>query len=319
MTQTQNRTFMDYAQIPLAIGSFLFFRLMRFVLRGFVALINRARRGKANIWRVVSADLIGKPLALPVFMTKAPRWNPHAIMAMAGPLVVKSSITIHIAQADESAKIWGLVIQPMGQGREVRVSAGGEKDGPWKTLPLPAGDYTLVMRYYRPRKQTSLPAIRIDEHDLVAAKTVDPDNNRFYRSLSQRSNWLYVWLNFYVYTMLRFADWLPESFVTKEYLPAGDPEMRYEFGALRRNTALRISVRQEALSDYAIYFTRYTRASFPVMSQEIDSAEYTIAAAEEDGYYLIRMLLRPGRLGSSAGELLTVTNVAVPDVRRSPA
>ncbi len=309
MAQSPNRNLLDYAEIPLALGSFVFFRVTRLVMIGFVGLVNRARRGKANGWRVISADFIAKPLALPVFMTKAPRWNPHAVIATAGPLVVKSSITMDAAQANASAKTWGLSLQPMGRGREERISSAGATDAPLKTLKLPPGNYMVVMRYYGPGKQASLPAIRVDDHDQVGAQMLEPDNNRFYGSLSQRSNWLYAWLGFYVYTMLRFVDWLPGSFVSKQYLPAGDPETRYEFGAVRRGTAQRISVRPGTLSDYAIYFTRYNRASFPVLSKEIDTPDCTIGGAKEDGFYLIRMLLRKGSGDSNADDLLTVTDI----------
>jgi len=318
MPKTASRTIADYAQIPLALGSFVFFRLVRFKMHIFVALVNRLRRGQAAAWRVVSADMIGKPLTLPVFMTKAPRWNPHAIIGMVGPLAVKSSITVRTGQADESAEMWGLVVQPTGRGRQERVTSGGGTDVPWKTLRLPAGHYMLVMRYYGAGKQVSFPAIRVDEHDQVGSKAIDPDNNQFYGSLSQRMNWLYIWLNYYVFTMLRFADWLPKSFVTNEYLPAGDPGMKYKFGAMRRNTALRIDARSELLADYAIYFTHYNRASFPVASQEISSSECTVGDAKEDGYYLIRLLARKGSSNLNIDEFMAVTRVAAPGVERPP-
>lgn len=319
MTQSSNRTILDYAQVPLALGSFAFFRLVRLVLRGFVALTNRSRRGKPGTWRIVSGDLVGKPLALPIFMTKAPRWNPHAVIGMAGPLAVRSSITVDTAQAGESAETWGLAIQPMGHGREVRLPSAGERGAPRATLQLPAGDYMLVMRYYGPRGRASFPAIQVDGRDQVAARAFDADNNRFYASLPERSGWLYAWLGYYVYTMLRFADWLPASFVTKEFLPAGDPEMQYEFGAVRRGTALRISMRPEVLSSYAVYFTRYNRASFPLLWQEIDNPECTIPGAGDDGYYLIRLLLRKGRPELSTRELLTVSDIVAPRIAGSPA
>ena len=319
MTKTASRTIADFAQIPLAVGSFLFFRVTRFVLRGFVVLANRSRRGKTSSWRVVSADFIAKPLALPILMTKAPRWNTHAVVAMAGPVFVKSSIAIHARQANESAEVWGLAIQPMGHGRKERVSSdNGGVDVSWQTLPLPAGEYTLVMRYYGTNKQASLPAIRIDDRDQIAAMPVTVDNNKFYESLAHRSSWLYVCLGYYVYTMLRFADWLPKSFITGEFLPAGDAGMKYSFGAVRRGIALRISVPPEVLSNYAIYFTGYNRASFPVVSQQIDSPEYVMAGTEEDGFYLIRLVLRKGRAGSQADDLLSVRHTSESDLRRVP-
>ena len=320
MTQTDSRTMSDFLKIPLAIGSFVFFKTMRFVMRGFVALMNRLRRGKPAAWRVISADLIGKPLALPVLMTRAPRWNPHAIIGTAGPLNVRSSVSVHIGQANASAAIWGFVLQRENGGEEVRLSSVEETGASWKTFQVPAGNYTLVVRYYHPGRDIKLPAIRIDGRDHVEAKTIDPDNNRFYESLAQRTSWLYRWLNFYVYSMLRFADWLPGSFVKKEFLPAGDPGMKYHYGATRRNTVLHISVKPELSASYSVYLTRYNRASFPVDYRELRTADTSLDTGENDGYYLIRLLpQKGGRTDLEVGDLLTVTQALAPAVQGSPA
>ena len=312
MTQTSPRAIADFVQIPLAIASFLFFKLVKLVMCGFVALINRLRRGKSKSWRVVSAEMIGKSLALPVFMTKAPRWNPHAMIGMAGPLEVKSTLAVNTEQARESAAIWGFSVQPSGGGKEERISSHDGGDAQWKTLQLPAGYYMLVMRYYGTGKQVSLPAIQVDGHDFIETTSIDPDINHFYTELRQRRTWFYGWLNYYVYTLLRFSDWLSKAFVRDEFLPAGDPGMMYEYGAVAQGTALRITAQAELLSHYAIYFTRYDRASFPDYSQEIRSMDNMIGPAEENGYFLIRAVLKPGCTELPVSELLMVANADGP-------
>lgn len=311
MTTKSPHTAADFAEIPLAIGSFIFFKAIKVVLRAFVALINRVRRGKATAWRVVSGELIKKPLMLPVFMTKAPRWNTHAIIGMAGPLAVKSSIAVNVAQATSSATAWCLVVQPLGAGRESRISSLDEEKGvTWKSTHLPPGYYMLVMRYYGQSAQASLPAIKVDEQEIVDTRQIDENNNQFYGALRQRKNWFYLSLNYYVFTMLRFLDWLPNDFVTREYLPAGDPGMKFKYGAIRRGAALKVTLQKELLNAYDVYLSLYDRASFPVQWQRIEDEEYTSVVLEENGYYLMRLLLKPGVSEEPIDQLVKVSAVA---------
>lgn len=315
MTQATRLTITDFLQIPFAIGSFIFFNVVKLFMRGFVAAINRARRGKPPVWRIVSGELLGKPMTLPVFMTKAPRWNTHAIIAMAGPLKIESSVDINVAQANKSATTWSLSLQPLQSGKEVRLSSVDvEKEESWISLETPSGYYTAVIRYYNVSETPSLPEIKIDGQVLVDVMPLDANTNQFYKHLHERKNWFYSGLNFYAYTMLRFRKWLPDSFVNKQYLPAGDAEMTFKYGDLRQGAALQINLKADLLSAYDVFFTQYSRASFPVYWREITEQETTTPVSEKAGYYLIRFLQKPGAVKISIEESFEIATVVVAEI-----
>ena len=41
-----------------------------------------------------------------VLMTKAPRWNTHAIIGTLGPFMVENDLSLEVASANNSAKSW---------------------------------------------------------------------------------------------------------------------------------------------------------------------------------------------------------------------
>jgi Family of unknown function (DUF6208) len=293
MSKNTRLTISDFMQIPFAFVSFVFFHIVKLVMRGFVTLINNRKKGKLTPWRVISEDMIKKPLVLPVFMTKAPRWNPHAIIGVVGPLSVESSIDINTEQANGSASNWGLVMQSMENGSEQRLSSNvNDKNESWESMQLEPGHYTAALRYYGQTEDIYLPAININGQEAIAPMPVDSNNNKFYEELRDRRNWFYVLLNYYVYTMLRFSRWLPDAFVVNQYLPAGDPGMEFKYGVIEKNSELHVSLETDLLSNYEVYLTFYDRASFPVQWCQLREATMTTAPAEETGYYLIRFLLK---------------------------
>jgi hypothetical protein len=83
-------------ELPLALASFLFYRSTRFVMRRLTVLNSRLNRRRAHEWNLLSAETLQLPLALPAIMTAGPRWNPHAIIAGAGPFSVKQSVSVDI-------------------------------------------------------------------------------------------------------------------------------------------------------------------------------------------------------------------------------
>ncbi len=97
-------------EIPLAVLSFLFYKLMKFVIGNLNTIYLYFNQGKALQWRVLSAETLKTPLFLPVLMTKGPRWNTHAIIGTVGPFSVNSSMGLDIECANMSAKSWIAVV-----------------------------------------------------------------------------------------------------------------------------------------------------------------------------------------------------------------
>src|SRR5437870_5454612 len=106
-------------ETPLSFASFIFYRSMRFVMRRLIVLNSRLNHRRAHQWHVLSAETLAMPLALPALMTSGPRWNPHAILAGAGPFEVKQSVSVDLEPLMASAKSWTLVFYTFPAQRTV--------------------------------------------------------------------------------------------------------------------------------------------------------------------------------------------------------
>jgi hypothetical protein len=118
--------------------------------------------------------------------------------------------------------------------------------------------------------------------------------NDFYRELKGRTGLYYLCLHYYVSVLLRYEKRLSNRFVRGEYLPVGNPETEFFYGALRKGERLDLSSVRPLLADHRVYATIYNRASFPVWWGKIDESMQQLDAAEAGAYYLIRAhRLRP--------------------------
>ena len=97
-------------EILLALLSFVFYKVMKFIIGNIYTLYLIINKKPASQWRVLSQKTINAPLVLPVLMTKAPRWNTHAVIGTLGPFAVKESIAFNIETANNSARSWIAVV-----------------------------------------------------------------------------------------------------------------------------------------------------------------------------------------------------------------
>ena len=97
-------------EIPLALFSFVFYKVMKFIIGNLFTVYLAFDQKKANQWRVLSQKTINAPLVLPVLMTKGPRWNTHAVIGTLGPFAVQESVEIDIETANNSARSWIAVV-----------------------------------------------------------------------------------------------------------------------------------------------------------------------------------------------------------------
>lgn len=278
-------------QLPMAIGSYLFFKATRFYLRRIVALHFRQHAHQARDWQIFSKEFFDRRLVLPVIMVEGPRWNTHAVIARTGPFDVQRSIRINFPTAARPAGAWTIVVYRFRDHRTVAAIGWADVSSTdaWLSFPLDRGRYSLVLRYYDWSNDVELPEVWVDDARSVGSVPVPPDANEFYRDLRTRENLLYRWLHYYVYVMLLYKDYLPRRLVEKEFLPVGNPETQFLYGALPRGKGLSISL-QEPLLAARVYLTLYDRASFPVWWSELDRAENEISPAIEDRMFLLRVL-----------------------------
>lgn len=278
-------------QLPLAFASFIFHRVVKFAMRGLIKLHDARNRGEARKWLLL-ADLVARPAAMPVIMTTGPRWNTHAIIATLSPVSVNKTLEIDVASAERSARSWTIVVCTYPEQRTV--TSVGTLASPFPNgtaqLQLAPGKYWLGLRYYEWKDDVELPAVRADGRTVSESLAVPADANGFYRDLQKKnSNLFYVALHYYVFVLLRYRIWFPQKFVEREFLPLGNPETNFYFGALRQGERLNISFAPRLSDGWNVLLTLYDTGSFPIASEHIRKSGYEIAADRGDCTYLVRV------------------------------
>jgi len=278
-------------EIPLALASWIFFHLTKLLLSRVYSYALAKMPHEARIWKVFSEQTLSQPLVLPIVATKGPRWNTHAVIATAGPIEVRRSASFRVATAARSASSWSIVLYAVPGYRTVASvkSFDVAAEAEWHEVELAPGRYSVNLRYYQLRDGAETPEVKADGIRVIRSQWVPPGNNDFYRQLRRRDSWFYAALHYYVFPMLRFRRWLPESFVRREYLPVGDPGTHFRYGFLRAGAALHVDSDPELFRSYDLYLTVYDRSSFPVLSERIREPAYRTPPAEVDGFYLVRI------------------------------
>ena len=182
-------------RFPLALLSFAFYRYMRFWMRYGMARHFARHPEEALAWRVLSAESIARPWALPAVLTSGPRWNTHAIIATVGPFDVVATIEFDREAASRSAGAWTIVAYRWPRSR-TEASIGSRDAG--SEFRLAPGRYALALRYYRWSELPALPAVRVDGREVVASVPVDREVNRFYDRLGERRKAAFAAMHYYV-------------------------------------------------------------------------------------------------------------------------
>lgn len=281
-------------ELPLSVLSFLFYRAIRLTLRQLVRLNFVIYKEQCFRWRFTSREMLDRFLVLPVLMTVGPRWNPHAITASVGPFKVKKEIRMHVTPAEESARAWTAVIYSYPDNRTLLVSGSLDSGSAeeWKTFALKPGKYALGLRYYRWTENVVLPAVKVDGVEVAQPRTVPANVNDFYKELPNRRSLFYRCLHQYVFVLLSLRGRLPRAFVEKEYLPVGNPETQFCYGAFRKGHSLHFSIEETLLTTHDTYLTLYTRDSFPALWYQIKDREHLSPQNKHDGFYVVRLQAR---------------------------
>ena len=281
-------------EIPLALLSFVFNKVMKFIIGNLFTVYLAVNKKKASQWRVLSKKMIDAPLVLPVMMTKGPRWNTHAVIGTLGPFAVRETIAIDVKTANQSSGSWIAVVYSF-PGYKTITSIESEKiaSQDWHTVKLKPGKYSLAVRYYNRASAIAYPAIKIDDRPFVEPEPVPNDINSYYHDLIDRKNWFYSSLHYYIFTILKLRDYLPESFVRREYLPMGAPATHFAYNYLDPQQSLKIDVKPQVNEQFDIYFTLYDRSSFPLIWCIITDSEYVLPPQQRKGYFLLRIRPKP--------------------------
>jgi hypothetical protein len=280
----------NIGEIFLTILSFIFNKVLKFIIGNVYTIYLIFNQKKAKQWRLIDRELVKSALNRAVLITKAPRWNTHAIIGTLGPFSVQKSLSIDLKSANDSTRSWIAIIYSF-PGYKTITSLESTKitvDKDWQSIPLKTGKYHIGIRYYNWSDSLSLPGIKVDGADFVNAQTISPNNNQFYHELIKYKNWFYLWLHYYIYTILRFRKYLAESFLKKEYLPVGATDTKFFYDYLDKHQTLQIEVDEFSLANYDIYVTLYDRCSLPVTWFQMEELQQKTVPLDNKGYYLIR-------------------------------
>ena len=282
-------------EISLAILSFIFYKIMKFLIGIVFTVYLAVNKEKASQWRFFSQKMITAPLILPVLMTKGPRWNTHAVIGTLGPFLVKKEFALDVESANSSAGSWIAVVYSFPSYKTI-TSLDSNKinsQGKWYPVTLKPGKYTLAIRYYNRVEKLQLPEIKVDGESFVDSQIMPSDVNSFYHELIKSKNWFYSSLHYYIFTILKLRNTLPESFIRGEYLPVGAPDTFFAYNYLCKQQKLQLNIDQEIVDSCNIYFTLYDRSSLPLSWEQIDIDKYNLAAPQGDSYYLLRIRPKP--------------------------
>lgn len=298
-------------EVPLALLSFLFYKIMKFLIGIVFTIYLAVNREKASQWRFFSQKMISAPLILPVLMTKGPRWNTHAVIGTLGPFRVEQEFSLDLESANNSAGSWIAVVYSFPSYKTITSLESNKinTQEKWYSLKLKPGKYTLGIRYYNRAEKLQLPAIKVDGENFVDVQPMPNEVNNFYRELIKAKNWFYSSLHYYIFTILKLRNFLPESFVRGEYLPVGAPDTFFAYNYLEAQQQLQLNIDQEIVDNCNIYFTLYDRSSLPLSWEQIDTSDYNLAAPEGDSYYLLRIRPKPELSGIKTNYVFRVTKV----------
>jgi hypothetical protein len=278
-------------EIPLSLASWIYFHVMKFLLGRLYTFALSRMTVEAQEWKSFSRETVARPFVLPIIATKGPRWNTHAVLLTAGPLEVEQTLSFDVAAAAASAGSWSIVIYA-NPGYETVISIESFNvagDPQWRDVKLSPGLYSINARYYDLAAGAMSPAVRVDGVETVASSPVRPNTNDFYSDLRERDSRFYAALHYYVFPMLRFRRFLPESFVRREFLPVGDPGTIFRYGLIRSGESLEIESHPDLLANYDVYLTVYNRSSFPVASEAIHELRRMTEPVTANGFYLFRI------------------------------
>lgn len=279
-------------EIPLSCLSFVFSRILKVVMQSLTGVFSSSKPQESPEWQLVSAKFLEKPVKLLWAMSRA-RWNLHAMVFLVGALAVEEEISLDITSAQKSAKSWTVVLYntPAFETIDSFSSLTVSGNNQWESFKLPPGRYLLGLRYYHWTETVEVPTVKVDGVKVVEAKTIaaPPDVNSFYRDLIKRKTFLHVWLNYYVFSLLRFKEWLPEKFVRDVFLPVPNPETKFYYGAVKPGEAVNFELNPELIKNYYIYYSLYSQECFPLDWYPINDAIHKTAVNQEKCLYLVRI------------------------------
>lgn len=244
-------------------------------------------------WQTINEIVSQKPRLISYLALAAPRWNPHAIIASCGPMRIQNSVAIDISELNRSCAKWYLIVYNAPGGQTVSATSSTNDGMAERKLEVSPGIYTVTLRVYEPQEKMSFPSLSIDDgmrqvekRHIRCAELPSLEDNVF-----NLQSGFYRFVHSYMYTMLRYRSWFPKKWIEREYLPVGNPETHFRYGAFDSEQAVSIDFDESSRSGMLVYLTCYNRSSFPVFSTKLEEKNGIVTPRfTEAGFYLLRVL-----------------------------
>jgi hypothetical protein len=295
-------------EVPLSVLSFTGYRIVKHVTRGLRSAMARIDPEHGLRWRPLTSEMFDDWLGVIEMSTLGPRWNPHAVIAGLGPISVTRSIALDLETLWRTSDIWAALVHEFPSYRTVGVisSRTASREAAWHEQSLPPGRYVTALRYYHPRAELWLPAVRVDGREVTPRRPIRDDPDAFYRQLAGHGNAFYRALHYYVLTMLRHREALPPALIQREFAPIGNPETHFCYDLLRAGQVFSLEVPEPLLGERDVFLVIYGRDSFPRFWCQVDGTRFEAPPAPCDGFYLVRVHPRRAGLPPLDANLLTI-------------
>jgi hypothetical protein len=273
---------------PLAATSLALHQL---ALWGIGRAMRRPRSlGEPAGWRFLDEGLLRPDSMLTALSVRAPRWNPHAVVALSPVLQVRGELRVRVETLRASTPRWTVACYDLDGLRATLGPSTTRPGRAWETLKLPSGIYRLVLRIYDPGPGSDLPAVCVDGQQALAARPIPPGTNQVYQGLRARARRRHRALQFHVRPMLRLGTLVGEKRVARAFLPVGNPHTAYRFGTIERGQRLRVRPTHASPEGCALYLCLYDRASFPMWFDRVPPQGVETPPADDDGTWLVRVV-----------------------------
>lgn len=239
-------------------------------------------------WRSLN-NRVDERFARPYLIVNAPRWNPHAAIFTAGPFEIDGEWSFDRADLDQSGAAWCLVIYDAKTGETVSW-ASSLTDGTEKGLA--AGVYGAGLRIYHPKPTVTVPSLSSRSTELVPPLEMPSgDVKPLQETVFHLSSAFYRALHTPVLSALMAARETNDQALAERYLPVGNPETVFVFGAAPAGYGVRLDATAINPGTALVYCTVYNSASFPEAAIEVaPGAVAEIPARNGARSYLVRIV-----------------------------
>ena len=174
-------------------------------------------------------------------------------------------------------------------------------------VPMPM----IGIRLYGCHNDSTFPAVRVPDLDDKVICEATPcgealETKEFFSMARAKEIYFHRALHWHMYSMLCFSHALPLALVRRTFLPAGNEETGYAWGAVHKSCRLRFEMSKDLLQliDF-FYVVVYTRGSITMAAFEIPNGRQLFQSSPviEDGLYLVRMVLSAKGVAAHRGHL----------------